>query len=629
MKNKFPLNNCPQEEISDEDKEEVEAKPDENIPQNTKSLQLVNLDEYSVLPSENTLHVKDFDYSDDESGSDDELEDDDAIVVSTTQPLFCLPLYSQLPKHKQSLVFKDPPPGCRLCIIATNVAETSLTIPNIKYVVDTGKIKNKVYDNVTGISTFIIQWTSKASADQRAGRAGRTSAGHCYRLYSSAVFNDQFKKHTDPEILSKPIGDFLLQMKAIGINVRSFPFPTFPNVESLISAEQRLVTLGALEKITLNKKKKLVTETCLTTLGKMLSYFPISPRYSKILLQAHQSKLVPQAVAIISGLTVQEIFTHLEHRTSNKKLFYSNPNCLILGDLMVILIAIATANEEGLSALFCERVGLRLNAMEEINKLRTQLTHYVNKIFDVDYTLAISLPNAHQIKLLRKIFLCGFGDHVAKRVPFEYEYFDENDPSKAKKKLIRNCYQSIEVEKQVYISAQSALFNETPEYVIYQEIFESNESEQNSKLYMRNVFVIDEDWLPVCVKQLCDFSNPLDAPPPRYDFKSDAIKCHRSSTFGPYNWKLPPVEVDYPDGHDRYRQFAHFLFNGDVVKSLSKNVKYLTIQPNVFVKPWSYIKPQVDKVMKCLVNNKISSRQALLDKWKGEPKCNYFERFIT
>lgn len=88
----------------------------------------------------------------------------------------------------------------RLCVVATNVAETSLTIPNVRYVIDTGRVKTKFYDKVTGVSSFHVTWTSQAAANQRAGRAGRTAPGHCYRLYSSAVFNDEFEKFALPDI---------------------------------------------------------------------------------------------------------------------------------------------------------------------------------------------------------------------------------------------------------------------------------------------------------------------------------------------------------------------------------------------------------------------------------------------
>eukprot|EP01083_Nonionella_stella_P095623 268492_1 len=100
-----------------------------------------------------------------------------------------LPLYAMLPTDKQMRVFEEAQEGVRLIVISTNVAETSLTIPGIKYVVDTGKEKRKVFDEVTGMSSFKVDWISKASADQRSGRSGRVGPGHCYRLYSSAVFD--------------------------------------------------------------------------------------------------------------------------------------------------------------------------------------------------------------------------------------------------------------------------------------------------------------------------------------------------------------------------------------------------------------------------------------------------------
>lgn len=142
-------------------------------------------------------------------------------------------------------VFRTPPPGTRLCVVATNVAETSLTIPGIKYVVDCGRVKKRFYDRVTGVSSFKVSWTSQASANQRAGRAGRTEPGHCYRsghqtciylsnfpeklshcltlvssqcrLYSSAVFGD-FSLFSEAEITRRPVEDLVLQMKDLNID---------------------------------------------------------------------------------------------------------------------------------------------------------------------------------------------------------------------------------------------------------------------------------------------------------------------------------------------------------------------------------------------------------------------------
>lgn len=134
----------------------------------------INLDDYSI-PGDN-------ENSDSEDLSEQEDDIDSEIgTITNAQPLWTLPLYSLLPSHKQQKVFHPPPPGCRLCVVSTNVAETSLTIPNIRYVVDSGKTKVKLYDKVTGVTSFVVHWTSKASANQRAGRAGRLGPGHCYR----------------------------------------------------------------------------------------------------------------------------------------------------------------------------------------------------------------------------------------------------------------------------------------------------------------------------------------------------------------------------------------------------------------------------------------------------------------
>lgn len=140
-----------------------------------KIIPKICLDDYSISGDNDNSDI------DDLSEQEDEDFDFELGTITNAQPLWTLPLYSLLPSHKQQKVFQPPPPGCRLCVVSTNVAETSLTIPHIKYVVDTGKTKVKLYDKVTGVTSFVVHWTSKASANQRAGRAGRLGPGHCYR----------------------------------------------------------------------------------------------------------------------------------------------------------------------------------------------------------------------------------------------------------------------------------------------------------------------------------------------------------------------------------------------------------------------------------------------------------------
>lgn len=184
-------------------------------------------------------------------GSDDDDDEDelgfapeDQNVEESMGPLHVLPLYSLLPTKDQLKVFDPPPEGSRMCVLATNVAETSLTIPNIRYVVDCGRAKERNYDKTTGVQSFDIGWISKASASQRAGRSGRTGPGHCYRLYSSAIYETDFPQFSEPEILRMPIEGIVLQMKSMNIDtVINFPFPTPPDRDSLRKAEKVCLTI--------------------------------------------------------------------------------------------------------------------------------------------------------------------------------------------------------------------------------------------------------------------------------------------------------------------------------------------------------------------------------------------------
>ena len=201
----------------------------------------------------NELYSSFSDEDDDEFGEvdlDENLSSFDlsSTALDATLPMRALPLYSVLPPSEQKNIFQEFPEPIRKVVVATNVAETSLTIPGIKYVVDTGRHKAKKFSPVTGVSKFEIEWISQAAADQRAGRAGRTGPGRCFRLYSSAVFQD-FAKFPPPEITMKPLDDLVLGMKAFGIEeIKNFPFVTLPDEEALTKAEKLCVKLGALKK---------------------------------------------------------------------------------------------------------------------------------------------------------------------------------------------------------------------------------------------------------------------------------------------------------------------------------------------------------------------------------------------
>lgn len=161
------------------------------------------------------------------------------------------------------------------------------------------------YDQNSGIQSFEVDWISKASAAQRAGRAGRTGPGHCYRLYSSAVFENHFDQHTKPEILRMPIEGIVLTMKSMNIDsVANFPFPTPPDRDSLRRAEKTLVNLGALEAVdTASKVGGKITD-----LGRSMALFPLSPRFSKMIVTGQQHGCLPYVIAVVCALSVGDPF---------------------------------------------------------------------------------------------------------------------------------------------------------------------------------------------------------------------------------------------------------------------------------------------------------------------------------
>lgn len=168
------------------------------------------------------------DYDDMDDGFEDNFDNEmDSSDDNIPKDVCVLPLYSLLSAEDQAKVFAPIPENHRLIVVATNIAETSITIPGISYVVDTGRQKCRNYNSGTGVASYDIMWISKASANQRAGRAGRTGPGHCYRLYSSSLYSRHMDDFALPEVLTRPLEDIVLAMKAMEIsNVSSFPFPT-------------------------------------------------------------------------------------------------------------------------------------------------------------------------------------------------------------------------------------------------------------------------------------------------------------------------------------------------------------------------------------------------------------------
>lgn len=208
--------------------------------------------------------------------------------------LIPLPVYSALPSDMQQKIFEPAPPGTRKCVIATNIAEASLTIDGIYYVVDPGFAKLKVYNAKMGMDTLMVTPISQASARQRAGRAGRTGPGKCFRLYTEDAYKNEMLAVTVPEIQRTNLASTVLVLKAMGINdLINFNFMDPPPVQTLVSAMEMLYSLGALE-----------DEGLLTKLGRLMAEFPVEPQLAKMMLTAVDFGCSDEIITIVSMLSV-------------------------------------------------------------------------------------------------------------------------------------------------------------------------------------------------------------------------------------------------------------------------------------------------------------------------------------
>lgn len=293
--------------------------------------------------------------------------------------LIILPVYSALPSEMQSRIFDPAPPGKRKVVVATNIAEASLTIDGIFYVIDPGFAKQNVYNPKQGLDSLVITPISQASAKQRAGRAGRTGPGKCYRLYTESAYRNEMSPTTIPEIQRINLGMTTLNMKAMGINdLLSFDFMDPPSPQALISAMEQLYNLGALDE-----------EGLLTKLGRKMAEFPLEPPLSKMLLASVDLGCSDEILTIISMIQTGNIFyrpREKQAQADQKRAKFFQPE----GDHLTLLAVYEAWKAKNFSGPWCFENFVQSRSLRRAQDVRKQLLTIMDK-YDIYLSILLNV----------------------------------------------------------------------------------------------------------------------------------------------------------------------------------------------------------------------------------------------
>jgi ATP-dependent RNA helicase DHX8/PRP22 len=369
--------------------------------------------------------------------------------------LHILPVYSSLPSEMQTKIFEPAPPGSRKCVVATNIAEASLTIDGIYYVIDPGFAKQKVYNPKVGMDSLIVAPISQASARQRAGRAGRTGPGKCFRLYTEAAFKNEMLPTSVPEIQRTNLGMTCLTLKAMGINdlgPGGFDFMDPPPAQTLVTALEQLYNLNALDE-----------EGLLTRLGRKMAEFPLEPPMSKMLIASVDLGCAEEILTIVAMLSAQNIFYRPKEKqgpADQKKAKFFQPE----GDHLTLLTVYEAWKANNFSSPWCFENYLQARSLRRAQDVRKQLLTIMDR-----YRLEVTSAGRN-FNRIRRAITSGFFFHAAKK-----------DPQEGFKTLVENT--------PTYIHPSSSLFQRQPDWVVYHELV------LTSKEYMRECVAIDPKWL--------------------------------------------------------------------------------------------------------------------------------------
>ncbi|KOS19747.1 Pre-mRNA-splicing factor ATP-dependent RNA helicase prp16 [Escovopsis weberi] len=368
--------------------------------------------------------------------------------------LSILPIYSQMPADLQAKIFDRAPPGVRKCIVATNIAETSLTVDGIKYVIDAGYSKMKVYNPKMGMDTLQITPISQANANQRSGRAGRTGPGKAFRLYTEKAFKDELYIQTIPEIQRTNLSNTVLMLKSLGVkDLLDFDFMDPPPQDTISTSMFDLWALGALDNL-----------GELTDLGRKMSAFPMDPCLAKLLITAEEYGCSEEMITIVSMLSVPSVFYRPKERQdeadAQREKFWVHES-----DHLTYLQVFQAWKSNGYSDGWCVKHFLHSKSLRRAKEIREQL-------LDIVRMQKMALASCGMDwDVIRKCICSGYYHQAAK-----YKGSGE--------------YINLRTNLAVQLHPTSALYaGHPPDYIVYHELI------LTSKVYVSTVTAVDPYWL--------------------------------------------------------------------------------------------------------------------------------------
>lgn len=377
-----------------------------------------------------------------------------ALDEGSCMDAIIFPLHGSLPPELQVRVFSPPPPNCRRIIVATNIAETSLTVDGVVYVIDSGYVKQRQYNPSSRMYSLDVVQISKVQANQRAGRAGRTRPGKCYRLYPSQIYHDEFLDVTVPEIQRSSLAGSVLYLKSLDlpdIDILKFDFLDSPSPESLRDALKQLYLIDAIDE-----------NGSITSVGRKMAELPLEPSLSRTLMEANDYGCITEALTVAAMLSSETALLPGQSKTEKKrKRPISNlPDGSGLGDHIQLLQIFERWHQTDYDIGWCKDHGLQVRGMSFARDVRKQLSQIMQKIAKEPLGIRTNGKGEEirrDYRNLRKALCVGYANQLAER------------------KMHHNGYRTLGFQGQVVqVHPSSALssdeFGKFPDYVVYHEL---------------------------------------------------------------------------------------------------------------------------------------------------------------